>query len=256
MMLQQTQVARVIERWHRFLERFPTATVCAEAPPGDVIDEWSGLGYNRRALYLHRLAVTVVDDYDGVFPADLKALLALPGIGPYTARAVRVFANEQPDAVLDTNVARILARTHGRQLGRRDAQDLADLNLGEDPWTWNQALLDIGARFCTARNPTCDPCPFAPVCLWMLDGRPEPDPAKGSAGVSTKQSTFSGSDRQGRGRLVKALRDGSVADEHLAAVMGWPEDRERADRVASGLVSDGLVEHVDGRYALAGHGTA
>lgn len=255
MMLQQTQVARVIVRWHRFLERFPTAAVCAAAAPGDVIDEWSGLGYNRRAIYLHRLAVTVVEHHEGAFPSDLKALLALPGIGPYTARAIRVFADEQPDAVLDTNVARILARTHGRQLGRKEAQDLADRNLGEDPWVWNQALLDIGARFCTARNTTCEPCPFGSVCLWTLAGQPEPDPARGSAGVSTKQSTFSGSDRQGRGRLVNALRYGSIETVNLAAAMGWPDDEGRASRVAASLVADGLVELADGRYALAGHGT-
>jgi len=252
MMLQQTQVARVIERWERFLGRFPTAAACAASATADVIDEWSGLGYNRRAVFLHRLSVAVTDEHGGSFPTDLKTLLALPGIGPYTARAVRVFAFEQPDAVLDTNVARILARTHGRTLAAREAQELADVNLGEDPWIWNQALLDVGAGYCTARNPTCERCPFQAVCEWVASDRPEPDPASGSAGVSTKQSTFGGSDRQGRGKLVKALRVGPVRRADLAAAMGWPDDPERAERVADTLVRDGLVDQRDGTYRLPG----
>ena len=141
LMLQQTQVERVVPRWRRFLDRFPTVAVCAAAPVGDVIDEWSGLGYNRRAVNLHRLAVAVVDEHAGSFPQDRDALEALPGIGPYTSRAVRVFAFELGDAVLDTNVARILARVEGRTLGRADAQRLADANLGPSPWHHNQALL-------------------------------------------------------------------------------------------------------------------
>ncbi|MGB5757675.1 MAG: hypothetical protein WBM50_12240, partial [Acidimicrobiales bacterium] len=126
MMLQQTQVPRVVPRWHRFLRRFPTVVVCAGSPTADVIDEWSGLGYNRRAVYLHRLAASVVGDHDGRFPHSLPELLALPGIGPYTARAIRVFAFELSDGVLDTNVARILARTAGRSLAAGEAQRLAD----------------------------------------------------------------------------------------------------------------------------------
>ena len=254
MMLQQTQVARVLDRWPRFLDRFPTAQACANSAPGDVIDEWSGLGYNRRAIYLHRMASTVVSEHGGRFPEDLKSLLALPGIGPYTARAVRVFAYEAADAVLDTNVARILARTHHKTLRPAEAQRLADANLGDDPWVWNQAMLDVGARFCTARSPGCEECPMHPVCGWAAAGRPEPDPAKGSAGVSTRQSRFDGSDRQGRGKLVNALRSAAVAEVDLAAVMGWPDDVERATRVAETLVTDGLIERVAGGFVLAGGG--
>ncbi|MEM7327051.1 MAG: A/G-specific adenine glycosylase [Actinomycetota bacterium] len=250
MMLQQTQVARVIERWYRFLDRFPTVAVCAAAPVGEVIDEWSGLGYNRRAVFLHRMAVAVTVEHGGRFPEDLKALLALPGIGPYTARAVRAFAFEQPAAVLDTNVARILARTSGRTLGRREAQDAADDNLGDDPWTWNQAILDVGAGWCTASDPSCGTCPFCDTCAWAHAGRPEPDPARGSAGVSGKQSRFAGSDRQGRGKLVAALRSGPVAAAELATVMGWPTDPDRAARVAATLVADGLAVRSDDRYHL------
>lgn len=250
LMLQQTQVSRVIDRWARFLDRFPTVERCASAPVSDIIDEWSGLGYNRRAVFLHRMAVMVVDEHDGVFPTDLKGLLALPGVGQYTARAIAVFAFEQPEAVLDTNVARILARTTGRSLGGIEAQNLADKILGPDPWSWNQAMLDVGAGCCTAKNPTCGRCPLSAVCAWSLAGRPEPDPAPGSAGVSGKQSRFAGSDRQGRGRLVAALRVNPVLADDLAEVMGWPKDQPRAARVATTLVADGLAKVVNNRYSL------
>jgi A/G-specific adenine glycosylase len=241
MMLQQTQVSRVIDRWHRFLDRFPTVEACAAAPVSDVIDEWSGLGYNRRAVFLHRLATAVTDEHHGRFPTELGALLALPGIGPYTARAILVFAFEQRAAVLDTNVARILARTEGRALARAEAQALADEIVSGDPWTWNQAMLDVGAGYCTARNPTCDRCPFLGACRWAFDGHPEPDPAVGSAGVSGTQSKFEGSDRQGRARLVNALRSGPVGSGDLAKTMGWPQDPDRAARVAETLLADGLA---------------
>lgn len=251
LMLQQTQVARVIERWARFLARFPTVAACAAAPVGDVIDEWSGLGYNRRAVFLHRMACEVDANHGGVFPTDLKELMALPGIGPYTGRAIRAFAFELPAAVLDTNVARIMARTSGRTLSQRQAQDLADANMAPDSWSWNQALLDVGARLCTARSPDCESCPLRRQCSWELTGRPQPDPAVGSAGVSGRQSRFEGSDRQGRGRLVAAARSGPVSAAALPAVMGWPTDPERAEQVAATLVADGLIRRNADGYWLA-----
>jgi A/G-specific adenine glycosylase len=242
LMLQQTQVSRVIERWPRFLARFGDAVTCGAAPVGDVIDEWSGLGYNRRAVSLHRTAQQVTRHNGGRMPVALDRLLDLPGVGPYTARAVRVFARELDDAVVDTNVARILARTSGRPLRAREAQDLADRSLPAGrSWTWNQALLDVGAGWCTARAPACERCPLAGRCRWYLAGRPEPDPARGSAGVSGRQSRFEGSDRQGRGRLVAAMRSGPVALADLAAVMGWAGDPARAARVARTVVRDGLA---------------
>lgn len=252
-MLQQTQVTRVAERWLRFLDRFPTPAAFAAEPVAVAIEEWAGLGYNRRAVALHRAARAVVDDHGGMVPDSLSALLALPGIGPYTARAVLVFAFEQDEAVLDTNVARIAARVLGRPLGRASAQAVLDASVPEgDGWAWNQALIDIGSRHCRSRRPLCEGCPLAAGCRWHRAHHPEPDPARGSAGVSGGQSRFDGSDRQGRGRLVAALRLGPVADADLAAVMGWPHDPERADRVAAGLVADGLVERRDATLHLAG----
>ena len=175
-------------------------------------------------------------------PTELAALLALPGIGPYTARAVRVFAHERDDAVLDTNVARILARLEGSPLDRRRAQALADsLVPSGDGWRWNQALLDIGSIHCRARAPHCIGCPLASWCSWRQADCPDPDPAPGSAGVSGPQSRFEGSDRQGRGRLVAELRHGPVAEVDLAEIMGWSQDPTRAETVARTLERDGLV---------------
>ena len=242
LMLQQTQVGRVVDRWTRFLGRFPTVGACASVPVADVVDEWSGLGYNRRAVNLHRLAVAVVEQHAGRLPDDLTGLQALPGIGPYTARAVLAFAHERPVGVLDTNAARVHARWAGRTLRPREAQIAAD---GEVPvahgWAWNQAMLDLGATVCVSRSPRCGQCPVSSTCTWWLAGAGPPDPAVGSAGVSGRQSTFAGSDRQGRGRLVDRLRLGPVTDAELAEAMGWPDDADRARRVAATLVADGLA---------------
>ncbi len=246
LMLQQTQVARVEPRWHRFLERFPTPAACASAGAGAVVEEWAGLGYNRRAVNLHRCAVAVVDQHGGRFPDDLADLLALPGIGPYTARAVLAFAFEHDVAVVDTNVGRILARTVGRSLGAREAQERADSLVPEDEgWAWNQAMLDLGATVCAKRSPACDRCPVARTCAWALAGRPEPDPATGSHAVSRGQSRFEGSFRQGRSRLLDVLRLGApVAPAEWPVACGWadrPDALAESARAAATLVADGLA---------------
>ena len=245
-MAQQTQVARVAERWGPFLDRFPTPAACASSPVAELLRWWRGMGYNRRALYLHRCAVAVVDEHDGRLPNDLDALLALPGVGPYTARAVLAFAFEDDHAIVDTNTARVLARSTGRRLSATEAQRRADGALPRgQAWAWNQAMLDLGASICTRRRPLCGECPIAAACRWALAGHPTPDPADGSAGVPGKQSRFEGSDRQGRGRLMDALRTGSVERGDLAAAAGWPDDPERAARVVATLIDDGLAV-VDG----------
>jgi A/G-specific adenine glycosylase len=251
LMLQQTQVARVLPRYEAFLDRWPTPAACAAAPQAEVVTAWAGLGYNRRAVNLHRCARAVVADHGGRLPDDLASLLALPGVGPYTARAVLAFAFERDHVgVLDTNAARLLARWTGRSLKPKEAQAAADgavpAGLG---WAWNQAVLDLGATVCRARSPRCNECPVAAWCAWGRAGRPDPDPAVGSAGVSGGQSRFEGSDRQGRGRLVDALRRGPVAAADLAGAAGWPDDPERAERVARTLVVDGLAV-LDGSGAL------
>ena len=227
-MLQQTQVARVIPVWHAFLERFPTPRACASATQAKVVTAWAGLGFNRRAVALHRAALAVVERHGGALPADLAALQSLPGVGAYTARAVLAFAFEIDAGVIDTNAARVLARTAGRCLAPREAQARADeLVPAGDAWRWNQTMLDFGATVCMRRLPACERCPLrASACAWAEAGFPEPDPADGSAGVPGRQSRFAGSDRQGRGRLVDALRAGPVPRDAsaLATVMGWPDD--------------------------------
>jgi A/G-specific adenine glycosylase len=243
LMLQQTQVPRVVGRWEAFLDEFPTPDACAARPAGDVVTAWAGLGYNRRALNLHRCAVAVCERHGGELPESLEDLLALPGIGPYTARAVLVFAFEHDLGLVDTNAGRFLSRAGaGRRLGVKEAQGVADsLVPAGRGWAWGQAVFDLGALVCVRRSPRCGECPIRPWCEWAKAGHPEPDPVEGSAGISTGQSPFAGSDRQGRGRLVDALRAGPVARRRLATVMGWPGDAERAERVAQTLVADGLV---------------
>ncbi len=250
-MLQQTQVSRVIERYHEFVDRFPTATACADAPTSAVIELWAGLGYNRRAVNLWRCARLVVDEHKGRLPADLDSLLALPGIGPYTARAILAFAFEHDVAVVDTNVGRLLARWSGESLKARQAQTMADALIPEGSgWLWNQALFDFAVAICTKRDPDCRACPVADACAWKGVGH---DPAVTSAGVSGKQSRFIGSERQVRGRIVAALRNGPLPIEELLALGRANDDESDVVRIADSLVADGLAVRSAGRLTLPGH---
>ncbi|MGI8809267.1 MAG: A/G-specific adenine glycosylase [Acidimicrobiales bacterium] len=243
LMLQQTQVARVVPRYEAFLGRFPTPSATASAPVADLVKAWAGLGYNRRAVNLHRAATEIVDRHGGVMPATLAELVALPGAGPYTARAVLAVAFEADVGLVEVNSARVLARAvAGRPLRARQAQALADSLVPEGGgWAWNQAMLDLGATVCTKTAPCCGSCPLRACCAWAARGGPVADPAVGSAGCGGGQSRFAGSDRQGRGRLVDALRLAPVHWSSLAQAAGWPDDPARAERVATGLVADGLA---------------
>ena len=251
-MLQQTQVARVISRFLEVMERFPTTAACAAAPAGDLLRLWSGLGYNGRAVRLHAAAGAVERDFGGAFPRTVAELQHLPGVGPYTARAIMAFAFGADVAVVDTNVARAWARWSGRSLRPGEVQALADGAVPEaEGWAWNQSLLDLGATVCRARGPVCETCPWSRSCTWWAAGCPAPDPASGSAHTSRPQSRFVGSDRQGRGLLVRALGRCPVSAAHLSSTMGWPEDEARAARVAAGVVADGLaIREPGGLYRL------
>jgi A/G-specific adenine glycosylase len=242
-MAQQTQVARVAPAYERFVAAFPTPPACAAAPLGEVLQAWRGLGYNRRARDLHRAAEVMVAEHDGRVPSGLPDLLRLPGVGAYTARAVMAFAFEAPVGVVDTNAGRVLARAAaGRSVTSREAQDLVDAMVPAGAsWAFGQALLDLGALVCSPGDPACGECPIRRRCRWAARGRRLPDPALGSAGSATRQSSFEGSDRQGRGRLVEALRQGGVRAHQVAPASGWPDDPERADRVVAALVADGLA---------------
>jgi A/G-specific adenine glycosylase len=252
-MLQQTQVSRVVPAYRAFLGLFPTPTACATASLGDVLRAWQGLGYNRRARSLHQAARVMVDGHAGEVPPELSDLLALPGVGPYTARAVSAFSFGVEIGVVDTNAGRILSRAvAGETLTPGGAQSLVDTMVpNHRAWEFNQALLDLGATVCLASHPACDGCPIRKRCRWWASGRSTPDPARGSAGVSTPQSTFAGSDRQGRGRLIDALRLGPVREVDLPEIMGWPGQPDRAERVAAGLMAEGMVVRLSpGRLRL------
>jgi A/G-specific adenine glycosylase len=244
-MLQQTQVLRVIPRYLAFLERFPTPSTCAAAPLGDVLREWQGLGYPRRARNLHTTATAVVER--GSFPETLDELLALPGVGPYTARALLAFAFEADAAVVDTNIARVYARVTGRPLRARELQRIADdVAPPGESWAWNQTIMELGAVLCRPSSPRCQECPVAGVCAWRGSGAV--DPAIGSAGVSAKQARFDGSDRQARGTLLRALGDRPVRPDEVATVVA--RQPEAAERVLAGLVADRLVVERDGLLRL------
>lgn len=244
-MLQQTQVARVAPRWHAFLERFPNPGACATAPLGDVLREWQGLGYPRRARNLHATAQRVVEL--GGFPRDLPGLLTLPGVGPYTARAVMAFAFELDAAVVDTNIARVYARVAGATLTAKQVQAIADAACpAGEAWVWNQCLLDLGAVLCRPANPGCRECPVRDRCTWRGTDR-DADPAIGSSGVSGRQGRFEGSDRQARGRLMRSLTVGPVDRADVASVMQRGEDD--AARLLAALIAEGLCE-VHGRTVV------
>jgi A/G-specific adenine glycosylase len=235
-MLQQTGVNRVLPKWSMFISQFPTVLECSQAPLGDVLRLWQGLGYPRRAKNLQAAAQVVVEQHNGAVPSTLDGLLALPGIGPYTARAVLAFAFEEDAAVVDTNIARVLARFHGQTLKAREAQKLADEWVPQgEAWLWNQALMDLGATICRPQ-PLCDECPLQEDCAWGGQGV---DPSVGSAGVSVAQAKFEGSDRQARGRLIKALGEFPVLLVAIAEVMDRPIDI--AQRLMNNLLDEGLV---------------
>ncbi len=237
-MLQQTSVNRVMAAWHRFVETFPTVQACAEVELGDVLRMWQGLGYPRRARNMHAAARMIVSDFDGSVPSSVDELLTLPGIGPYTARAVVAFAFEGEAAVVDVNVARVLRRLVGRSLRSAETQMLADVLLPRgQSWAWNQALMDLGATVCR-RRPMCELCPVQSACRWHGSG---PDPAEPASPI--RRVSFEGSGRQARGRLLKALIAGPVSVDVVSSIMDRPEDV--AAELVQSLVQEGLIRCTD-----------
>ncbi len=243
-MLQQTPVARVEPVWRTWLERWPAPADLAAAAPGEAVRAWGRLGYPRRALRLHAAATAIVERHAGEVPAEETDLLALPGIGSYTASAVASFAFGRRTTVLDTNVRRVLARVRdgaafpAPSLTRAETARAAAL-VPDDATTssrWNVAVMELGALVCSARAPRCGACPVADLCAWHLAGHPAYD------GPPRRAQKWHGTDRQVRGALLAVLREApdAVTARELAAA--WPDDAQQRARCLDGLVADGLVE--------------
>jgi A/G-specific adenine glycosylase len=250
-MLQQTPVARVLPAYEAWLARWPTPPALASASPADAVRQWGRLGYPRRALRLHAAAQVISERHGGEVPGSVDALLALPGVGSYTAAAVASFAFGQRHPVLDTNVRRVLARMAAGQQWPARSTTAAEIALArsllpaqpEVAARWSVAAMELGALVCTATRPRCGTCPVAAECAWWLAGSPA------SPGRRRSQP-YQGTDRQCRGQLLAVLRDadGPVPPAHLDAA--WPDAAQRARALAS-LITDGLAEHrPDGGYAL------
>jgi len=233
-MLQQTQVARVLPAYAQFLHRFPTLRTLSRATLADVLRAWSGLGYNRRARDLHRIARSV----PAGLPTDVSSLDELPGVGAYTAGAVSCFSTGTRVAFADTNIRRVLGRVVlGRVASEREAIAIDRELLPRDAATWHHALMDLGATICVSRAPRCDACPLARGCL----GKDRAVPA-----VRRPQSPFATSDRRIRGRIVAKLREKTTTVDSLRLEL----DDARVGRLVSDLVREGLVERRGGRVSL------
>ncbi|MBF9073516.1 A/G-specific adenine glycosylase [Streptacidiphilus fuscans] len=251
-MLQQTPVKRVLPVYEEWLRRWPTPAALAADAPGEAVRAWGRLGYPRRALRLHAAATAIRDEHGGEVPSSHAALLALPGVGEYTAAAVASFAFRQRHAVLDTNVRRVFARAVDGQEYPANATTAAERRtanalLPDEPETaatWAVAVMELGALVCTARSPECGRCPIRSDCAWRQAGSP---PHQGPA---RRGQTYAGTDRQVRGKLLAVLREAhdSVPQAELDKV--WEDSVQRA-RALDGLVADGLVEPVaPGVYRL------
>jgi A/G-specific adenine glycosylase len=248
-MLQQTPVARVLGPWSAWLERWPTPGALAAESSGAAVAAWGRLGYPRRALRLHQAAVAIMERHGGEVPSTYEELLALPGIGDYTAAAVASFGFGARHVVVDTNVRRVVARVSA---GVADmppsaaSRRLVETYLpeGADAPRWAVASMELGALVCTARSPRCDSCPVSDLCAWRAAGHPALD-----APVRTTQS-WHGTDRQCRGTLLAAVRESAGPVTRDALVSSWA-DPEQSERCLEALVREGLL-HGDKTISLYG----
>jgi A/G-specific adenine glycosylase len=242
-MLQQTPVVRVVPRLTEWLERWPTPAALAAEPPGEAVRAWQSLGYPRRALNLHACAVAITERFGGVVPHDVDALLSLPGIGDYTARAVAVFAYGHRHPVVDTNIRRVIARAvdglpdAASPSAKRDLPAMTVLLPDDDTGAalFNAGMMELGAVVCTARSPRCEVCPLASVCAWRAAGHPELEVARRPV-----QKRYEGSDRQARGAVLRVLRDSPHPVPHDALRDVLP-DAARLGRALETLLTDGLI---------------
>lgn len=244
-MAQQTQISRVVPAWIAFLERFPTLQTLAAATPAEVVRAWRGMGYDRRALNLRRAAQAIVVEHGGRLPEDVAALERLPGIGPYTARAVAAIAFGRPVGAVDTNVRRVLGRALGLGAGASPAatramQAAADASIEPArPGDWTHAVMDLGATICRPRSPRCADCPIARWCRSAGEARPakRPEPTAKRPSVPFESTT-----RWLRGRILDRLRS---ADEAAWTTIDGPiggHDAAAVTKAVAALASDGLIE--------------
>ena len=251
-MLQQTPVARVIPRLDEWLTRWPTPADLAAVPAGEAVRAWDRRGSPRRALNLHACAVAIVDRHGGQVPSGVDELLTLPGVGPYTARAVAAFAFGRRHPVVDTNVRRVIARAVGGQGEAGPPSTTRDLAAMEailppqepDARLMNAATMELGAIVCTARAPRCSDCPIAGECAWRAAGYPAFEGRRAPV-----QKRYEGSDRQARGLVLRELRASDVPVTHADIEMAVTDAARRA-RALSGLVADGLIVPVEVGFAL------
>ena len=240
-MSQQTPMSRVIDPWHEWMNRWPTPDDLAEEDSGEAVAAWGRLGYPRRALRLHACAVAIATEYDGVVPSSYDELVALPGIGDYTAAAVVSFAFGGRATVLDTNVRRLIARAESGIANcptsvTKAERVVADALVPEEDARaalWAVASMELGALVCTARSPQCTVCPIRERCRWVADGRPDNAPAR-------RAQPWKGTDRQCRGVIMDVVRNSPHGIEVRIAVSAWPES-DQALRCLESLVNDGLV---------------
>ncbi len=249
LMAQQTQAERAAEAWTAWMARWPTVRDLAGAPVAEVVRAWAGLGYNRRAVHLHRTAQAIVRDHSGVVPSSVDALERLPGVGPYTARAVAAIAFGTPAGAVDTNVRRVLGRIAA---GGPEAysvaamQALADAAVPPDrPGAWTHALMDLGARLCRPSRPRCADCPVIAWCRYAAGARPPAD-AVGTAPRRRPEPAFPSTRRWLRGRILELARDASdgtwvVYDD---AIGDHPAGAVRESVLA--MAREGLLEAREG----------
>ena len=241
-MAQQTQISRVVEAWSRFLDRFPTVTALAAASPADVLRAWRGMGYDRRALNLQRAARVIVAEHDGQVPHDLGALQALPGVGPYTARAVASIAFGAAVGAVDTNVRRVLGRAIGGEEGLTPPAMQAAADASVDPTRpgdWTHAVMDVGATLCRPVRPRCDDCPLTAWCRFAASSRTVA-PRKPSDG--RRREPFRASSRWLRGRIVDRLRDVEGATWIVVEAPIGDHDEGAIAAALGALARDGIVE--------------
>lgn len=240
-MSQQTPMSRVIGPWHEWMNRWPTPDDLAEEDSGEAVAAWGRLGYPRRALRLHSCAVAIATEHDGVVPNSYDELVALPGIGDYTASAVVSFAFGGRATVLDTNVRRLIARAESGIANcptsvTRAERIVADALVPDEDARaakWAVASMELGALVCTARSPQCEVCPIRDSCRWVIDGKPDNAPAR-------RGQPWKGTDRQCRGVIMDVVRNSPRGVKVQMALSAWPEP-DQASRCLESLLDDGLV---------------